>query len=122
MNTATDVKSPTVVGVQFDCAGQDRKEFIQEWVSGIRFELPVTDVRLDYNEQNKSGEGLAEMILGYEMFLKSPDYDLLEISMECGGHAVYHRGENIPLVDVPCPCGDPNHWLIKWIELEESDS
>ena len=39
----------------------------------------------------------------------------------CGGRAVYRTADDIPLVDVPCPCGDPNHWLIKWINLEESD-
>lgn len=21
---------------------------------------------------------------------------------------------SLPLVDTPCPCGDPNHWLVRW--------
>ena len=42
------------------------------------------------------------------------EHPLLEISWPCGGHAIYHTAGDVPLVDVPCQCGNPDHWLIKW--------
>lgn len=32
----------------------------------------------------------------------------------CGGRISYHTLEDIPSEDVPCSCGDPKHWLIKY--------
>ena len=40
----------------------------------------------------------------------------LEIQMPCGQKLVFKSVEEItklPIKDVPCPCGDPNHWLVK---------
>ncbi len=34
----------------------------------------------------------------------------------CGGHAEYWTFAAIPWEDVPCPCGNPNHWLIRYAE------
>lgn len=36
------------------------------------------------------------------------------IKMPCGEAIACEALEDIPLVDVPCPCGNPNHWLIRW--------
>jgi len=33
---------------------------------------------------------------------------------ECGTHVDYRTEADVPLVDTPCPCGNPAHWLVKW--------
>jgi hypothetical protein len=35
------------------------------------------------------------------------------ITLPCGNQAVYAFNE-IPDHDVPCPCGDPTHWFVKY--------
>ena len=37
------------------------------------------------------------------------------VEMPCGETITCETLEDIPtLADVPCPCGAPNHWLVKW--------
>ncbi len=43
-----------------------------------------------------------------------PDAALLTITLVCGGSVSYQTEDDIPLVDVPCPCGDSTHWLLKY--------
>jgi len=76
--------APPLVGVHFDCQGRSRAEMVQELVE------------------------IAGKISG------DPSKPLVEISWPCGGYAVYHTAGDVPLVDVPCQCGNPDHWLIKW--------
>lgn len=38
----------------------------------------------------------------------------------CGGQAVYQTWDDIPDHDVPCPCGDRTHWLIRYHDLRPS--
>lgn len=38
----------------------------------------------------------------------------LTIEMPCSEVATYESLEDIPLVDTPCPCGDPDHWSVRW--------
>lgn len=33
----------------------------------------------------------------------------------CGGHLVIQTEADVPHESVPCPCGDPNHWLVKYL-------
>lgn len=90
-----DVKSPMAIGVHFNCADSDREEVVQVWASEIS------------NEAQRRG-----------LDISSPDFVLLGVSLKsCGGSATYRTVDDIPLVDVPCPCGDPNHWLIKYQEV-----
>ena len=79
-----------VGGIHFSCPDEQRKEFIQEWAQEAK-------------EQVSS-------------FLdEETNFALLVPSLEpCGGQVTYHTADDVPLVDVPCPCGNPNHWLIKW--------
>jgi len=32
----------------------------------------------------------------------------------CGTKVYYKTLDDVPLDDTPCPCGDPNHWLVTW--------
>ena len=41
---------------------------------------------------------------------------ILVIQMPCGGRAEYKTDADIPDKSVPCPCGDPTHWLIRYEE------
>ncbi len=51
---------------------------------------------------------------------KNPDQ--LDITMPCGNKLTGASILEAPLVSVPCPCGDPTHWLVKWAdEREEPD-
>ena len=84
--------APPLIGARFDCQGRSRVEMIRELI------------------------GLAS---GISSDNSKP---LLEISWPCGGYAIYHAAGDVPLVDVPCQCGNPDHWLIKWEgEDDEND-
>jgi len=39
---------------------------------------------------------------------------VLEISLPCGGSQKFTQPEDIPFEDLPCPCGNPEHWLIQY--------
>jgi len=34
--------------------------------------------------------------------------------LPCGESITVRRMSDIPWHDVPCPCGDPTHWLVKY--------
>ncbi len=42
------------------------------------------------------------------------DLSIDHIEGEGACRVVYKRIGDVPLVDVPCPCGDPTCWLIKY--------
>jgi len=43
--------------------------------------------------------------------------DPVEIEMPCG-HVIRIMGwQDMPSEDIPCPCGDPTHWLAKCEEI-----
>ncbi|MFH1485231.1 MAG: hypothetical protein ABIH46_04095 [Chloroflexota bacterium] len=49
----------------------------------------------------------------------SPDAPYLKLEMaECGKVVEYWTEEEIPETSVPCPCGDPEHWMILYGEGE----
>jgi hypothetical protein len=41
------------------------------------------------------------------------DVPIISITMPCGSHWELCPGDTIPIVDVPCYCGNPNHWFFK---------
>jgi hypothetical protein len=42
----------------------------------------------------------------------------LFVMMECGNSIFYSMPEEIPECDTPCPCGNPDHWLVKYSKFE----
>lgn len=36
----------------------------------------------------------------------------------CGTEVEYNSPDEMPTADLPCPCGNPRHWLIKWQEAQ----
>ena len=42
----------------------------------------------------------------------------LTITLDCGKKVIYQTFQDIPNEDVPCPCGNPKHWLLKFKEIE----
>jgi len=80
---------PIVIGILFEHVPQSlRGDLVRWWVEKI-----LANTNVDTTD---------------------PDFTLLTITLPCGGQATYRTVDDIPLVDVPCPCGDPNHWLIKY--------
>ncbi len=49
-----------------------------------------------------------------EWSTEHPDAAFMTIRLDCGGSESYQTAEDIPFVDVTCPCGDPTHWLLKY--------
>lgn len=38
------------------------------------------------------------------------------IMMPCGDSITYPDIDDIPMKDVPCSCGDPTHWFVKFAD------
>jgi hypothetical protein len=34
--------------------------------------------------------------------------------MSCGHKMTFHSEEKLPNQNIPCPCGNPNHWIVKY--------
>lgn len=82
----------TITGVFFNCPIGQRREVLQAWANETLASAASAGLDTD-----------------------SPNFTLLAVSLKtCGGQAMYRTVEDIPLVDVPCPCGNPNHWLVRW--------
>jgi len=41
-----------------------------------------------------------------------------QITLPCGTAHIYPLNQ-FPETDTPCQCGDPTHWVVKYIELEK---
>ena len=80
----------TVTGVLIDCADADPVQAVRAWLDGI-------------NE--------ASIAAGIDA--TADNYTLLMICMPCGVTVRFPDAECVPTHSVPCPCGDPNHWLIQ---------
>lgn len=82
----------TVTAVLFDCSDMPRFEFVQAYADEILEKAQARGMNTGH-----------------------PNFILLAVTITlCGGRATYRTADDIPLVDVPCPCGDPSHWLIRW--------
>lgn len=38
------------------------------------------------------------------------------IELACGGKVIYQTFDDIPCESVPCSCGNPKHWFVKYME------
>ncbi len=50
------------------------------------------------------------------------DAPFLSIKMPCGAKfelKTFGEVINLPIKDIPCPCGNPNHWFIRYIYIQE---
>ena len=72
---------------------------------GILIRAPAGVLSKDFIVTKESAQAYKE---------ENPDKPLLILEMPCGSRAEYPTYDDIPEVDVPCPCGNPNHWLIKY--------
>ena len=72
-------------------------------------------IAVHFDCQGHSRRAMVQKLVNQTTQMQTPPYGpLLQIDWPCGGHALYHTAMDVPLVDVPCQCGDPDHWLIKW--------
>lgn len=92
MDTVGIGDTTSVVAILFSCPSGQHKEVVQAYADEILKRAQARGMNTSH-----------------------PNFYLLGISLEaCGGRVTYRTADDVPLVDVPCPCGDPNHWLIKW--------
>ena len=78
---------------------------------GVEVTCPL-ERRIDtISHAMREGRRLAEEG-GYLM----EDAPVLSITEPCGNSVEYAEIEDIPLVDVPCTCGNPDHYFIKYID------
>lgn len=48
---------------------------------------------------------------------RTPDIALIRVNIrECGSSIIYRTYDELPDTSVPCSCGNPNHWFIKYTE------
>ena len=47
-------------------------------------------------------------------FIRKKGAPVLRFDMPCGEIVEYKKWGDVPDGDIPCPCGDPNHFLIKY--------
>jgi hypothetical protein len=52
----------------------------------------------------------AKRVVGLALYTDEPD-KFLRIIMPCGNKWELALGEKIPKESIPCPCGNPDHWL-----------
>ena len=46
--------------------------------------------------------------------IKNSELPFIKIEMSCGSSVIYQEFGDIPTDDVPCPCGDSTHWLVRY--------
>ena len=72
-----------------------------DWRARLRDQLVFYIARNMTAEQWARGEGILT--------------SLLTVSVEaCGSEVVFRHSGDIPLEDFSCPCGDPEHFVVKW--------
>lgn len=42
------------------------------------------------------------------------DTPFIKIMAPCGEKYVFDLPDDVPLEDIPCRCGNPNHWVMRW--------
>jgi hypothetical protein len=56
----------------------------------------------------------------YKSNIPRPDI-LLQCTLPCGGSKDFPTEDAIPSKSVPCPCGNPKHWMIKYTNESKDD-
>jgi len=108
-----DMEKATISGIysSITICGNDHKS--KDWVNLMR--------RAKRNEYSLLKQVLVDAIKGQirEGGILRRNYDaVLGIRLkDCGGEASYKTWDDIPNESVPCPCGNPNHWLIRYEDL-----
>lgn len=106
-----------------------------ENVTGVMTQLSETDPKYKSTKYwrnlrdraRRSGYPILKQILvdhiknwmeNYREYCK-PRAPALSITMSCGNSVSYQTFDDIPEVDVPCPCGDKSHWFIRYMDLRK---
>lgn len=74
-------------------------------------EIPIETVRIEWEKsilEHFRKQGKEPM----------PGSPFLTIEMPCGKVVQYQTFADIPSEDVPCPCGDPKHWVVRYTVFE----
>lgn len=64
-----------------------------------------------------SKKALLEWFDRHHIYLRpSLSDDFMAVYTPCGSTVIYKNRDDIPDHSVPCPCGNPKHWIIKYEE------
>ncbi len=64
---------------------------------------------------NSVGLLLAPGSLGREHVRSIIPYPVA-VQMPCGVPRIFLTAQDVPLESLPCPCGQPGHWLVKYLD------
>jgi len=53
--------------------------------------------------------------------IKGPLYPIV-VTMPCGKSIAFNNLTEIPMTDMPCPCDNPNHWFVKYNEVNNENN
>jgi hypothetical protein len=86
-------------------------------IEGIRIEAPENYFR-------EAKDGALDAIKEVEMRLKKEGLNLknaniLFIKMPCGKSISFKKYEDIPDESMPCTCGNPKHYFIRYVKTED---
>jgi hypothetical protein len=86
--------------------------------TGINFSLPDAgyDHRKFFDEQMKN---IIAFYYQKAVYTNSP---FIEIESPCGHKMNIKSPADFPMIDVPCPCGDPSHYMVKWSVREDEEA
>jgi len=72
-------------------------------------DLPKTEIGIYIFRHNKTNREARDAC-----FKQLDKFGNQLLIMPCGVIVKYKSIEEIPDEDISCPCGDPNHWLVKY--------
>ncbi len=111
-----NAKDATHTGVQIQLDGKSQGD--KEWRNLLR--------RARRNNYPLLKQVLVDYIKGFVKMARAtgtetprPDV-VLAIDLGCGHSATYKTYDDIPETDVPCSCGNPKHWLIRYQDLRKT--
>ena len=93
-------------GMEINC-----KEVDQSPYSGMQITCPLEKRIETVLHAMREGWRIAE-----EKCYPTDGIPILSITEPCGNSVEYAEIEDIPLVDVPCTCGNPGHYFIKYTD------
>lgn len=50
-----------------------------------------------------------------------PTFKFAKIEMPCGETKIYRTLEDVPTKNKKCPCGNPRHWLVRYVYVPEGE-
>ncbi len=90
------------------------------------FSINNSEIHTIYGVRATNREVLIKAIdnaIGHDFLLLHPDADYLRVTLPCvGADITYKTKKDVPNHSAPCPCGNLDHWLIKYDEEQKDNT